>query len=92
MTAVPTPPQIKRPIIGSDGRLDASAVVEAIRTLQNYQQQAYNATRQSVIAVSAIAQLDALTQGISDPPTQAEVAAIQAKVNEIIVAANTPTG
>lgn len=92
MTAVPAPPQLKRPLIGGDGRLDPGAVAEAVRTLQTYQQQVYNATRQAIVAMGRIAEIEALTQTISNPPTQDEVSAIQAKVNEIIVAANTPIG
>lgn len=37
----------------------------------------------------AIAEVTLLTQAITDPPTQAEVQAVQAKINEIISAAGT---
>lgn len=37
--------------------------------------------------ISNIADIAPLTQAISNPPSQAEVAAIQAKLNEVILAA-----
>lgn len=40
---------------------------------------------------NAIAAIAHLTQAISNPPTQAEVQAIQAKINELIAALQLPT-
>lgn len=40
---------------------------------------------------NALAAITHLTQAISNPPTQAEVQAIQAKINELIAAIQVPT-
>lgn len=66
------------------------ALAIAVRSQQQYMTQLYNATRQTVVAMEAIAQIAPLLNAVSASPTQAEVDAIRQKVNEIIVTANTP--
>ena len=62
-----------------------------LRSIHNWQQQLFNDVNNAVNAIegqlAAIAALGALTQTISNPPTQDEVTAVQTKVNEIIAAA-----
>lgn len=62
-----------------------------LRSIHNWQQQLFNDVTTAVNAIevqlAAIAALEPLAQSISNPPTQTEVAAVQAKVNAIIAAA-----
>ena len=70
---------------------DLPSVVRALTAYQQYVYALYNAARPVILRVEQIgevAQLEALTQTISDPPTQVEVQAIQAAVNLAVTAIN----
>lgn len=89
---VPTPPRINTVE-------DLPSIVAAIKIFQQYLTQIWNAVRPAAVRSDAIAAIDELVeaeladvafqlQAISNPPTQAEVAAIQATLNIAIVRLN----
>ena len=80
---VPSPPRIPQSLD------DVAAVAQALIAYQQWSVQLYNAIRPAVLQMERIAQVPLYEDPITNPPTQAQVTAIQARVNLIITAART---
>lgn len=77
-------------ILPSPPRLSSASGAENVAAILNWAFQLYQileAEQQVLSRLNAIAAVDTLTQSISNPPTQAQVTALQTKVNELIAAA-----
>lgn len=88
-----TPPRVQiteRSTGGDDTQRDLNQLKAFSVATSQYMTTLYNRCRGPVLAREAVLPLAALDQTISASPTQAEVEAIQEKVNEILEALQTP--
>lgn len=80
---VPSPPRIPEALD------DVQALASALVAFQQWATQLYNSVRPAVLRMERIAEIEPYTDAISNPPTQAEVEALQERVNLIIAASRT---
>lgn len=79
---VPAPPRIPEALDTIDN------LARALLAYQQWSTQLYNGVRPAVLRMERIAAVAPYPDPISDPPTKAQVEAVQARVNLIIEAAN----